>query len=177
MSLSRAHRHITASLLIALSGSLASAQIIPTPTVFSVPQGTPASVADLVEAVSPAVVNISVVKQPVRVSTAPGSSGFSGMPFDDLLERFGFGGQQWSYSRPQAGEGSGFIIDSNGYIATNYHVVDGASEVMVTLTSGEELSASVVGTDPRTDLALIKINNGRLPPLTLQRFHKITSYT
>ena len=120
----------------------------------------PPSFADVVEQVSPAVVNISVVKQPVRVSTAPGSSGFSGTPFDDLLERFGFGGEQWSYSRPQAGEGSGFIIDSEGYIATNYHVVDGASEVLVTLTSGEELTATVVGTDPRTDLALIKISNG-----------------
>ena len=128
----------------------------------------PPSFADVVEQVSPAVVNISVVKQPVRVSTAPGSSGFSGTPFDDLLERFGFGGEQWSYSRPQAGEGSGFIIDSEGYIATNYHVVDGASEVLVTLTSGEELTATVVGTDPRTDLALIKVNNGgKLPALAL----------
>lgn len=128
----------------------------------------PPSFADVVEQVSPAVVNISVVKQPVRVSTAPGGPGFSGMPFDDLLERFGFGGEQWRHSRPQAGEGSGFIIDSAGYIATNYHVVDGASEVLVTLTSGEELTASVVGTDPRTDLALIKVNNGgKLPALAL----------
>lgn len=128
----------------------------------------PPSFADVVEQVSPAVVNISVVKQPVRISAAPDGSDFSGMPFDDLLERFGFGGQQWSYSRPQTGAGSGFIIDSDGYIATNYHVVDGASEVLVTLTSGEEVTASVVGTDPRTDLALIKINNGGdLPALAL----------
>ena len=128
----------------------------------------PPSFADVVEQVSPSVVNIAVVKQPVRISAAPGGPGFPGMPFDDLLERFGFDGQQWSYPQPQAGEGSGFIIDSDGYIATNYHVVDGASEVRVTLASGEELTATVVGTDPRTDLALIRVNNGgNLPALAL----------
>ncbi|MGD8339749.1 MAG: trypsin-like peptidase domain-containing protein [Gammaproteobacteria bacterium] len=133
----------------------------------------PPSFADVVEQVSPAVVKIAVIKQPVRISTAPGSQGFSGTPFDDFLERFGFGGQdfggqEWNYSRPQAGEGSGFIVDAEGYIATNNHVVDGASEVMVRLSSGEELTATVVGTDPRTDLALIKVNNGgELPALEL----------
>jgi serine protease Do len=128
----------------------------------------PPSFADVVEQVSPAVVNIAVIKQPVRVSSAPGSQGFPGTPFDDFLERFGFGGQQWNFSRPQAGEGSGFIIDADGYIATNYHVVEGASEVMVRLSSGEELTATVVGTDPRTDLALIRVDNGGdLPALSL----------
>jgi serine protease Do len=128
----------------------------------------PPSFADVVEQVSPAVVNIAVIKQPVRISSAPGSQGLPGTPFDDFLDRFGFGGQQWNYSRPQAGEGSGFVIDAEGYIATNYHVVEGASEVMVRLSSGEELSATVVGTDPRTDLALIKVNNGGdLPALLL----------
>jgi serine protease Do len=68
--------------------------------------------------------------------------------------------------RPRQGEGSGFIIDSEGYIATNYHVVNGASEVTVTLNTGEELTATVVGTDPSTDLALLRIENGRdLPAL------------
>ena len=76
MYLSRAHRHLTASLLIALSGSLASAQIIPTPTVFSAPQGTPASVADLVEAVSPAVVNIVVRSETGETTSEGQGSGF-----------------------------------------------------------------------------------------------------
>jgi serine protease Do len=121
----------------------------------------PPSFADVIEEVSPAVVNIAVTMQPVRVSGR-------GVPFEDLLEPFGFPGQQWNIPdmRPRQGEGSGFIIDGDGYIATNYHVVNGASEVTVTLNTGEELTATVVGTDPSTDLALLRIENGRdLPAL------------
>lgn len=128
------------------------------------------SFADVVEQVSPAVVNIVVTKDAIRVSANQDGSPFAGTPFDDFFERFGFGGDQWSMPQPQParGEGSGFIIDSDGYIATNYHVVDGASEVTVTLNSGEQLRASVVGTDPRTDLALLKVDNGGdLPALRL----------
>jgi serine protease Do len=128
----------------------------------------PPSFADVIEQVSPAVVNISVTKQTISYTTGPGGSPYAGAPFEDFLERFGFGGQQWSMPNPepQRGEGSGFIIDAEGYIATNYHVVDGASEVTVTLDSGEELVARVIGTDPRTDLALLKVENGgNLPAL------------
>jgi len=127
----------------------------------------PASFADVIEEVSPAVVNIAVTMEPIAVSSGQGSP-FAGAPFGDLLERFGLPGQQWNYPdmRPRQGEGSGFIIDSEGYVATNYHVVNGASEVTVTLNTGEELTATVVGTDPLTDLALLKIENGRnLPAL------------
>ncbi len=59
--------------------------------------------------------------------------------------------------------GSGVIIDSNGYIATNNHVIDNAEELLVTLADGEEVAAEVVGTDPATDLAVIKINRTGLP--------------
>jgi serine protease Do len=127
----------------------------------------PPSFADVIEDVSPAVVNIAVTMQPVRVSSDK-TSPFAGAPFGGLLERFGVPGQQWGVPdmRPRQGEGSGFIIDSEGYIATNYHVVNGASEVTVTLNSGEELPATVVGRDSATDLALLKIENGRdLPAL------------
>ena len=128
----------------------------------------PPSFADVVEQVSPAVVNIAVTKDPVRLSANSGGSPFAGAPFEDFLDRFGFGGEQWMAPQPTRGEGSGFIVDSDGYIATNYHVVDGASEVTVTLDSGEQLRAQVVGTDPRTDLALLKVENGgALPALAL----------
>jgi len=130
----------------------------------------PPSFADVVEQVSPAVVNIAVTKDAVRISSGPGGSPFSGAPFDEWLERFGFSGPQRGVPgpAPQQGAGSGFIIDGDGYIATNYHVVDGASEVTVTLNSGEALAASIVGIDPRTDLALLKVDNGRdLPVLRL----------
>jgi serine protease Do len=130
----------------------------------------PPSFADVIEQVSPAVVNIAVTKQAIQYSSGPGGSPFAGVPLDDLLEQFGFGGDQWRAPSPvpQRGEGSGFIIDADGYIATNNHVVDGASEVTVRLNSGEELAARVVGTDERTDLALLQVEGRRdLPALNL----------
>lgn len=128
----------------------------------------PPSFADVVEQVRPAVVTISVTKDPVRMSSIQGGSPFAGTPFDDFFERFG--GDGWSMPAPQPvhGEGSGFIVDSDGYVATNNHVVDGASDVVVTLISGEELPARVVGIDAQTDLALLKIDSrDDLPSLEL----------
>jgi serine protease Do len=126
----------------------------------------PPTFADIIERVSPAVVNISVTKE---VAAYPASSAF---PFEDLLPFFGGdpGDQNRlrvvPQPRPVQGEGSGFIIDADGYIATNNHVVDGASEVTVTLSSGEQFQAEVVGTDPDTDLALIKVEeDANLPAL------------
>jgi serine protease Do len=151
-------------LLVAGYGEAQDGQTAP-----SVSFAGPPSFADIIEQVSPAVVNIAVTKQAIGYSSAPGGSPFAGAPFGELFERFGLGEQQWNLPRPapRQGEGSGFIIDADGYIATNNHVVDGASEVTVTLNSGEALSARVVGTDPRTDLALLKIENGgNLPALS-----------
>ncbi len=69
---------------------------------------------------------------------------------------------------PQKGAGSGSIIDATGYILTNYHVVEGASEITVTLSDGSKYSARLVGADPDNDLAVIKINpKKRLKPLKL----------
>jgi serine protease Do len=130
----------------------------------------PPSFADVIEQVSPAVVNIAVTKQPIRLSSGQGGTPFAGAPFEEFFEQFGFGGPQGRMPAPapQRGEGSGFIIDADGYIATNNHVVDGASEVVVRLKSGEELAARVVGTDERTDLALLKVEDRRnLPVLNL----------
>ncbi|MDK7178386.1 trypsin-like peptidase domain-containing protein, partial [Micrococcus luteus] len=63
--------------------------------------------------------------------------------------------------------GSGFIISEDGYIITNNHVIDKASKIIVTLNDGKELTAEVVGTDERTDLALLKVQAGGLKPLTI----------
>jgi serine protease Do len=119
----------------------------------------PPSFADIVEKVSPAVVAISVAKEARMMPTAE----FRRLPpgAEDFFERFfgapgspGFGGAP----RRVEGLGTGFVIDAEGYIATNRHVIDGADEVFVTLESGTRLPATVVGQDERTDLALIKVD-------------------
>jgi serine protease Do len=119
----------------------------------------PPSFADIVEEVSPAVVVISVAKEARMMPTA----GLRRLPpgADDFFERFfgapGLPGYRDTPRRLE-GLGTGFVIDAEGYIATNRHVVEGADEVFVTLESGVRLPATVVGQDERTDLALIKID-------------------
>jgi serine protease Do len=129
----------------------------------------PPSFADVFEQVSPAVVTVAVTMEPVVMRSSSGQSPFAGTPFEDFLDGFGFSGpESFQMPQPRRGEGSGFVIDEDGYIATNYHVVDGASQVTVTLQSGEQLPARVVGTDPRTDLALIKVDSRHnLPAVAL----------
>lgn len=128
-------------------------------------------VADLVEKQGPAVVNISTTK---LVKRNPG-----GLPFvipdeADLQEFFrrffpgGPGGQGGPMQDiPARGEGSGFIVSGDGYILTNAHVVKGADEVVVKLIDKRKFTAKVVGTDSRTDVAVIKITATGLPVVKL----------
>jgi serine protease Do len=124
------------------------------------PAGAPASFTDLVERVGGSVVNIKVTK--VERMSGPSSMGPEGFgpdsPFGDFMDKF-FGGQspQMPRERRQQGAGSGFIISKDGYIVTNNHVVEGATEVTVTLANKKEYTAKVIGRDPKTDIALIKI--------------------
>lgn len=118
----------------------------------------------LVETVGPAVVNISV--------TSIDKSSQATLPFDEndpffeFFRRFGIPGQsqgQQAQPRVQQGVGSGFIVSADGYILTNAHVVDDATEVTVKLTDKREFKAKVIGADKRTDVALIKIDAKNLP--------------
>ena len=122
---------------------------------------------DLVDSVGPAVVNISVVRQ-----QAVSENGLSpDDPFYDFLRRFGvptpgMPGQpgQGRGPRISRGIGSGFIVSNDGYVLTNAHVVgDGQSEVTVRLIDRREFKAKVVGTDRRTDIAVLKIDATDLP--------------
>ena len=80
---------------------------------------------------------------------------------DPLLDYF-WGPQGSRGSRPQIATGSGVIISEDGYIVTNNHVIDDASNVLITLNDGRELSAKIIGTDPNTDLALLKVDEKNL---------------
>jgi serine protease Do len=121
--------------------------------------GFPQSFADLAERVKPAVVNISTTTtlripgSPFRHFFGPDEEGPSG----DFFRHF-FGDVPDRELREQS-LGSGFIIEKDGYIITNNHVVEGADEIKVKLTDGREFMAKVVGRDPKTDLALIKISS------------------
>lgn len=103
------------------------------------------------------VVNIEILKE-VSVS----SGGFN--PFEEFFG-FGFGGGQQYQPREQRGGGSGVIISPDGYIVTNNHVVEDAKEVKVTLNDKRSFTAKVIGTDPTTDVALIKIDATDLPTI------------
>ncbi len=121
---------------------------------------------ELVKDNEAAVVNISTVGE------APSRMNRRG-PRNDQLEEFfrRFGPPQQRENQPRLRPrslGSGFIIESDGYILTNNHVVDGAEKIMVRLSNREEYEAELVGTDPRSDLALLKVSaDKRLPALTM----------
>ncbi len=123
----------------------------------------PCSFSQLAERVSPSVVNVSAVKVvkgggPFRFDSPPGEDD----PLRDFFEKFF--GQRLPKEFKQRSMGSGFIIDRDGYILTNYHVVESTDEIQVKMFDGKEYTARVIGRDPQTDLALIKID----PKTTLQ---------
>lgn len=120
----------------------------------------PVDIPSLVRESSPAVVNISTT-QVVRFSRPRMRSPFGRDPFEDFFNNF-FGNIPREQKRRSLG--SGFIVSEDGYILTNNHVVEKADEVTVTLLDKEEYQAEVVGTDPKTDIALIKIKPEKKMP-------------
>jgi serine protease Do len=142
------------------------------PTISVAAPGIPAAVtsssyAPIVERVEPAVVTIRVEKRAQMVPTD------QQIP-DDMLRRF-FGeqmprGQRGQRMMPRGVEhalGSGVIVTQDGYILTNNHVVDGTNKVQVELPDSRTFAAKVIGTDPATDLAVVKIDASNLPTLTI----------
>lgn len=114
----------------------------------------PASLAPLAEQISPSVVNITT-STTVSRSTGPQGIVPEGSPFEDFF-RDRNNGPEGSPRRSSA-LGSGFVISEDGYVVTNNHVIDGADEILIEFFNGEELRAEVIGTDPNTDIALLKV--------------------
>jgi serine protease Do len=134
---------------------------------------------ELVERVGPAVVNIRTAER-ARASTAGGNSEMDeqlrelfrrwGLPVPDRMPgtpRRGQSPQQEDNEPQQRGVGSGFVLSADGFVMTNAHVVDGADEVIVTLTDKREFKARIVGADRRTDVAVVKIEAAGLPTVKI----------
>ena len=166
--------------------SLALGATMALPAVAQVPAQTPpASVrglpdfTDLVEQVGPSVVNIRTMEKMAA------RGGMNGMD-EEMLEFFKRFGvpipnlpRQPRPQRPNQeddqprGVGSGFIVSADGYVMTNAHVVDGADEVIVTLTDKREFKAKIVGTDKRTDVAVVKIEASGLPAVGIGDINRL----
>ena len=120
--------------------------------------------------VQPSVVNITTEKTiTMRPWDRFGEDFFKGSPFEEFFKGFGFSpqGEGKVYEHKQRSGGSGVIVDKEGYILTNNHVIEGADKVKVRLNDGREFTATVKGQDSRTDLAVLHMKSKDLPVATL----------
>ena len=173
-----------ARLIACLSAASVSVALFTAATPVAVQAQNLPDFTELVERVGPAVVNIRTTEK-ARTGRAGGIPGMPEMD-EDMLEffrRFGMpipgqpqnprrGQPQPQQQQPDAepqqrGVGSGFILNADGYVLTNAHVVDGSDEVFVTLTDKREFKAKIIGTDKRSDVALVKIDASGLPTVKL----------
>ncbi|MGH7317316.1 MAG: Do family serine endopeptidase [Candidatus Rokuibacteriota bacterium] len=159
--------------LVAVGPRLGFTAAAPTPlwserpvTVAPAPAAPAPNWVELARALKPAVVNISTtrVEERAQLQSPFGNRGPFGRqdPFRDFFEQFGPPSRRTVRSM-----GSGVIINPSGYIVTNDHVVTGAEEIQVKIDDGRQLTGTVVGRDPKTDLALIKVDATGLPVIPL----------
>ncbi|MBG7618525.1 DegQ family serine endoprotease [Herbaspirillum sp. AP02] len=177
-----------ASALLAASVVAAAPGVLAAPPVASPSVAALPDFADIVERTGPGVVNIRTTER-VR-QNAQGQGGMDDPEMQEFFRRFfgipiprqqqpgtprgnGKQGGQGQQDEVPRGVGSGFIISADGFILTNAHVVDGASEVYVTLTDKREFKAKIVGSDTRTDVAVLKIDGSNLPRLNMGDSDKI----
>ncbi len=155
-----------AGMAVATSDSLKSSTAITSPGT-QITQTNPGGFAEIVQQVRPTVVSIEVTRAARAIST-----NMEEAPFREFFDRFfdegmkrrfkydprGEGGRHGPTPNDTMSAGSGIIVDADGYIVTNNHVVADAREILVTLDDGETYDAELIGRDPKTDLALIKID-------------------
>ncbi len=119
-------------------------------------RGGPDGFADLAEQISPAVVNITT-STVVAARTDGDPIVPKGSPFEDFFREFQDRQRGDRQPRRSSALGSGFVISEDGFVVTNNHVIDGADEILIEFFSGDKLPAKVVGTDKKTDIALLKV--------------------
>jgi len=159
---------------LAASSPMAAAQVTPAAQITAPVISQNPGFADLVEAVKPAVVSIVVEGREKTDPSLDEGNDFNGQipdlpddnPLKKFFQQFGNGGRgpgggpqgRAPQGRKYVAAGSGFVISADGYIVTNNHVVDNATKVTVTFDNGDQKTATVVGTDERTDLAVVKVD-------------------
>lgn len=177
---------------LCLSALLCSTALVPFGAALAAPAGAIVNLpdfADIVEKTGPAVVNIRTTERAKVNAGQPGQAQgdeemqeffrrFFGVPMPQQPQQPAPRNRQ-APAQPQSqeevprGVGSGFIISADGYIMTNAHVVEGSSEVYVTLTDKREFKAKIIGSDKRTDVALLKIEGANLPRMVIGDSDKI----
>ncbi len=129
-------------------------------------RSVPESFADLVEELAPAVINISVstALPAVERPDLPEGMPWEGTPFEDMFREFFERQNPGPRMRPNSAIGAGFLISADGHIVTNNHVIENAERIVVEFRDGTRMDASVTGIDPKTDIALLKVDAaGPLP--------------
>jgi len=158
--LSRTHPQRSATVWRAALTGLIALTLVVLQTVTA--QAKPESLAPLAEKISPSVVNITTSTL-VEGRTGPRGIVPEGSPFEDFFREFqdrnrgDEDGESAPAPRRSSALGSGFVISEDGYVVTNNHVIEGADEITIEFFSGQELTATVIGTDPNTDIALLKV--------------------
>jgi serine protease Do len=144
--------------------------------VFAQERGTPPlTFAPMIRKVTPAVVNVTSEVRPQPRSSQRGRRGTPQLPpgFEEFFRGFGGIPDEMPERRRGGGLGSGVIVSADGYILTNNHVVEGADKVTVSLPDRREFSAKVIGTDPPTDVAVLKVDAKNLPVLPISDSGKV----
>ena len=162
-------RRPSSALALAIASTLVGAPLALVPAAPAVAQARPTNLADLVDSVAEAVVNISAT-QTIEDRSGATPDLPKGTPFDEMFEEFfrNHGINPQPRARKAQSLGSGFVIDPSGIVITNNHVVGDANDIVVIFTDGRKLKATVIGKDPKVDVAVLKVESDK--PLKTVKF-------